>query len=307
MNGPLIFPIVVIGRVTWILNIACASVLAVFSWTGTSWNSSPFLHWYCIIPMLCIHSGGPCGMLLRSCCSYSSCLAYYKNFFVGELLSATVVWHVAVIELFKLPLVRFLHAAEKGVVEFQCYEPKMGQCGCRVLVPLSSFAYRTIHYCGFSSIFVGCKGNSALLISFIVTQQKSICRVLVVSTTCFHPTLPDGLYRTGLKPFFHHRRETKGGALGANIMYASPSVVHVEPTDEPCSVLRAVIYLCPTFQVQLETVDPLPASSSISNFYDANLNAEGEWNLSDMPLSRGIDVHSRSQAYFALVRDKCVA
>lgn len=62
----------------------------------------------------------------------------------------------------------------------------------------------------------------------------------------------------------------------------------------------------PLSQVDLEPGDTTPVWSSVLDVYDVDLDAEWEWDPSDIPLSGEIDVRSSLLVDFALIRDKCV-
>lgn len=46
----------------------------------------------------------------------------------------------------------------------------------------------------------------------------------------------------------------------------------------------------PIFQVEPEVVDPPPVSLGVPNVYDVDLDAHGEWGLSNIPPSMEINV-----------------
>lgn len=87
----------------------------------------------------------------------------------------------------------------------------------------------------------------------VVAWRKSICRLLAVDTAGFHMTLLTGMYKTWLKRFFHHGRETE--ALSANRLYAVRAAVWAVPTGEQCSLPSAVADMCPPSQVHPEVVE----------------------------------------------------
>lgn len=59
---------------------------------------------------------------------------------------------------------RLLYAAERGVVRIQCLDPRMGQAGVKVLVPLLSGVFHPFSPYGFASFIFGCAFDLALLI-----------------------------------------------------------------------------------------------------------------------------------------------
>lgn len=95
-------------------------------------------------------------MFTRSYSSPPPVLAYYSNFVINCCLSTDPELHIPALEFVTLALVRFLFAAEHGVVGFSRYEPRMGQGGCKVLVPLAGCELRRVDHYGFASFFLGC-------------------------------------------------------------------------------------------------------------------------------------------------------
>lgn len=63
-------------------------------------------------------------------------------------------------------------------------------------------------------------------------------------------------------------------------------------TAEGCSLESAVAYMCSPVQVDPKVGDLHPVSSSVPDVYDVDLEAEGDWYLSDITPSREIDVRS---------------
>lgn len=78
------------------------------------------------------------------------------------------------------------------------------------------------------------------------------------------------------------------------------------PTAEQFTLANAVAYMCPPFQADPEAVDLPHIPSSIPGVYDADLDAEGEWNLSDILRSGETEVCSTLWVDLATVRDKCI-
>lgn len=77
-------------------------------------------------------------------------LACDKTIIVNERPGAAVIWHIAAVEFFMMLLVLFLHAAERGVVQIQCYDLQRGQRGCGVLFSLSIDILHGVYLCIFA-------------------------------------------------------------------------------------------------------------------------------------------------------------
>lgn len=89
-------------------------------------------------------------------------LVCYLSFFVDVCLDTAAVRHLAAIEIVAMMLRRFLHTAERGVIAFQCYDPRRGQGVCKVLVPLCSVASCCVEIFGFVSSISSCALDSSL-------------------------------------------------------------------------------------------------------------------------------------------------
>lgn len=77
---------------------------------------------------------GACGRVLNE--PTPLVLAYYTSLVVGDCPGVGVVLHIAAIELVTMALVWCLHAAERGVIGFQCYDHWISEGGSRVLIRL---------------------------------------------------------------------------------------------------------------------------------------------------------------------------
>lgn len=82
-------------------------------------------------------------------------------------------------------LLRFLDMAERNVVEIQCYDPQMGQGGCRALFRLSSAGHCRIDCTALWSFSLTALLIPIVPIWLIVTQQKSTGRQLMVCPAGF--------------------------------------------------------------------------------------------------------------------------
>lgn len=64
-------------------------------------------------------------------------------------------------------------------------------------------------------------------------------------------------------------------------------------------------HMCPLSQV--DPTKPPPVSSSVTDVHNIELNAEGNWDLSDILPSSDIDIFSSLLSDFTLPRDKRIA
>lgn len=118
--------------------------------------------------------------------------------------------------------------------------------------------------------------------------------------------LADGLVHDLDKAVAPSLKRDVNGDLGANLWYAAWGVVRAVPSGNQCSMAKAVAYMNPPSWVNPGVTDTSPASPSVPDVYDAELDAENEWDLSHIPLSSKIDVRSSLQATFTAINDKGV-
>lgn len=78
------------------------------------------------------------------------------------------------------------------------------------------------------------------------------------------------------------------------------------PPAEWCSLSNAVAYFCPRSQEDPKVGGSPIVSPSKSHEYDFDVDAEGKWDLSDIPPSQEIDVCSSLRADFTVLRGNVI-
>lgn len=104
------------------------------------------------------------------------------------------IWKPDTIEAVTMALMRFLHIADPGIVEFHCFDMQMGHHGCSLLVPLVVDVHHFNDHNGFLSFLVGCACDLALTYG-IISQAESICQLWMICTIdvfiiCWWLTVP---------------------------------------------------------------------------------------------------------------------
>lgn len=130
--------------------------------------------------------------------------AYYTKLAVRDRPDPGTMWHFAAIECSTMALVTFLHASNRGVVWFRCYESRMGQSDC---------SYLSRFYLALTiALIITALLRSSLIALLIlpvhkwnsVEKWKWIGRVLTVCPFGFYTDLATGLYRTWMRRFLRH-------------------------------------------------------------------------------------------------------
>lgn len=105
-------------------------------------------------------------------------LAKYFNLVVEERPGTAAVCKLAASELATMTLVQFLHAFERGVFGFQFHGQRVGQAGCRVLVPLLSGVPRRLDHYGFEYFILRSTFDSTLTYLAYCSSGEVYCSSL---------------------------------------------------------------------------------------------------------------------------------
>lgn len=101
------------------------------------------------------------------------------------------------------------------------------------------------------------------------------------------------------------RKQDASGALGPDSVFAVQHGVWEVPSADRLSVTDAVSYLLTSHSAVEEGGGPPPSFPDVGDVFDVDLDAEGQWGLSDIPLPSEIDICSRLRADRSVIIDKC--
>lgn len=87
-------------------------------------------------------------------------------------------------------------------------------------------------------------------------------------------------------------------------LYAAQVIVLARPSAERGSLVSTVIYMHLLRQVHPEIVVAPPDLQSVPDVYSADLDADRDWDFSDIPRSGETDVCFSLRASFKIFRDK---
>lgn len=144
-----------------------------------------------------------------------------------------------------MALVRFLHAVKRGIVGFHCFDPKMGQGGCGILVPLSSVVCHHVDHYGFASFILGCTFDSAF--AYLTYRRSAETHWSSVDGVSgwFPYGFTEGSGHDLVDATVPSWKGEASGAVGAYSLYTARSIVCMVPSADRCRLPSAIACMRP--------------------------------------------------------------
>lgn len=247
---------------------------------------------------------------VRCCCVLTvrtpPTLAYSTSLVVDERPGTAVVGHIVAIELVTTALLKFPHAADPGIVRFQCYDPQMGKGGCRGTFPILVW-WLPLHSSLLLCVFIPCCAmDSSLAYSVYCRSTKVDQSFLDYVTRCsrhgfINRRVHDLVELVGPSP----KRNARGADV-ADRRYVTWTVDWVVHSAEQGGPANAISYMSPLSRLGAGNADFPPVLPIVFDSHSVTLEAEGKWNMSDTGWSGKIVVCSSLHADFTIICDNCV-